>query len=49
VTVNGHSPHLTESGSLAGLDAALVSGSLAIPGRSIAFIASDAVNNPSCR
>lgn len=49
VTVNGHRPHLAENGSVAGLDAVRASRSLTIPGRSIAFIALDAVDHPACR
>jgi hypothetical protein len=49
VTVNGNTPQLAADGSLSGLEGVPASGSLAIPGQSIAFVSLAGAGNRACR
>ncbi len=49
VTVNGRHPQLENNGVLSGLAARVVSGTVSIPGKAVAFIAVGAAGNPACR
>lgn len=49
ITVNGKTPALNGDGTLSGLDAAPVSGSLVLPARAIAFVAVKGAGNEACR
>ena len=46
VTVNGRHPQLENNGDLSGLAARVVSGTVSIPGKAVAFIAVGAAGNP---
>ncbi len=49
VTVNGRSPAVDPRGAIAGLNGARVSGQVAVPGQSIAFVAVSGAANKACR
>jgi hypothetical protein len=49
VTVNGARPGLLPNGRLAGLAPRAITGSVAVPARSIVFVAMRSAANPACR
>ena len=49
ITVNGRAPRLESNGELSGLAGAPVAQSVAVPAKSIVFIAVDGARNPSCQ
>ena len=49
VTINGKNPGLSPSGELTGLDGAVVSGAVSLPGRSIGFYSLPGAGNAACK
>ena len=49
VSVNGNTPSLAANGKLAGLNAVPASGSVAVPGKGIVFVAVAGAGNRACR
>lgn len=49
ILINGQTPGLSADGALTGLEGAAASGSLALPGQTIAFVAEPGAANPACR
>ncbi|MET0374930.1 MAG: hypothetical protein ABW128_11835 [Rhizorhabdus sp.] len=49
IHVNGRQPRADDAGKLYGLEGVLVSGTLSLPGKSIAFVKADRASNATCR
>jgi len=48
ITINGHSPALAPDGTLTGMESATMTGPVAVPPQSIAFVAVPQAANPAC-